>query len=168
MPEPRSAALPFLLRRSHDVVGKEITSTTETVHGLLRLDGETLTIQWRVARETDRVGSEIRTDHEVDPVREMAIPVGSIAGAAVRQRGWVFGRRRLVLTAANLRAFEPVAGAAGLGLNHPAELVLDLRRGDREAALEFVSELELAVADNALRLAEGAPRASLPGAPEGT
>jgi hypothetical protein len=164
---PRTAALPFVIRRSHDVIGKEITSTTETIHGLLRLECEALTIQWRVARETDRVGSEIRTDHEVEPVRETVIPVGAIAGAALRRRGWwwPFGRGRVVLTGATLRAFEPVAGAAGLGLRHPAELVLEIRRGDRAAALEFVAELELAVADHALQIAEGAPRGLLPDRP---
>jgi hypothetical protein len=59
------AALPFFLRRSREVVSaEEITSTAERIDGLLRLDGEQLIVQWRVAREIDRVGQEIRTDHE--------------------------------------------------------------------------------------------------------
>jgi hypothetical protein len=152
---PHSAALPFVLHRSHDEIGKgEITSTQETVHGLLRLDGDRVHVQWRVARETDRVGKQIRTDREVDPVREVVLPLGAIAGAAVRWRwGWPPGPY-LVLTAADLRAFEDVAGAAGLSLDHPAELALRLRRADRDLATEFAGDLELAVAERALAAAE--------------
>jgi len=155
---PHSAALPFVLHRSHDEIGKgEITSTQETVHGLLRLDGDRIHVQWRVARETDRVGREIRTDREVDPVREVVLPLTAIAGASVRWRWrWPPGPY-LVLTAADLRAFEDVAGAAGLSLDHPAELALRLRRSDRELGSEFASDLELAVAERALAAAEGKP-----------
>src|SRR5687768_17483994 len=115
-----SAALPFVLRRSHDVVGWEIVSTRETVHGLLRLEGDRVFIQWRVARSTDHVGMSIRTDHEVEPVREVVIPLGAVAGASVRWRWrWPPGPY-VILTAADLRAFEEIAGAAGLSLDHPA------------------------------------------------
>ena len=64
---PHSAAIPFLLQRRHDVVGLAITTTRETVHGLLRLDGDTLHVQWRVARSTDYVGMTIRSDKQVEP-----------------------------------------------------------------------------------------------------
>jgi hypothetical protein len=155
---PHSAALPFVLRRSSDVVGgSEITSTRETIHGLLRLDGDRLHIQWRVARSTDHVGTEIRTDKQVEPVREVVLPLSAVAGAAVRRRWrWPPGRY-LVLTAADLRAFEEVAGVAGLSLDHPAEFELRLRAEDREAGNEFVAELELAVAERELAAAEGQP-----------
>jgi hypothetical protein len=150
-----AAALPFSLRRGQDVIGEEITSTRETVHGLLRLDGERLVIQWRVARATDRVGREIRTDREVEPVREVVVPLTGLAGATVRGgwRRWLRGPQ-LVLTAADLRAFEGVAGQGGLRLDHPAELVLRLRHADRAAAGEFAGELELALAERALHAAE--------------
>ena len=153
---PNAAALPFVLRRSSDVItGREITSTTETVHGLARLDGDRVVLQWRVARSTDRVGSEIRTDREVEPVREAAVPLAAIAGAAVRWRWWPWPPGpHLVLTAADLRAFEDVAGATGLRLDHPAELALPLRRADRAAAAEFAGDLALAAAEHALRAAD--------------
>jgi hypothetical protein len=156
---PHSAALPFVLHRSHDSVGiREITSTHETVHGLLRLEGDRIHVQWRVARSTDRVGMEIRTDREVEPVREVVLPLSAIAGASVRWRWkWPPGPY-LVLTAADLRVFEEVAGAAGLSLDHPAELALRLRRSDRELGTEFAGDLELAVAERALAAAEGKPR----------
>jgi hypothetical protein len=156
-----AAALPFVVRREHGVIaGREITSTRDEIHGLLRLDGDRVVVQWRAARETSRVGSEIRTDRELAPVRDVALPLAGIASARVRWewRRWP-PRRVLLLTAADLRAFEalgsePGVPGAGLVLEHPAELTLDLRRRDREAARAFVAELELALAERALRAAE--------------
>ena len=165
---PHSAALPFVLRRTQDTVGMtEITSTTETVHGLLRLEGEQLRIQWRLGRSTERVGSQIRTDRELEPVREVAVPLAALAAARVRWswRRWPPGRR-LVLTAADLQAFEQVAGDGGLRLDHPAELELNMPRKQVAAAREFAAELELALSELALRAAEDdarLPGASLPG-----
>jgi hypothetical protein len=149
---PHNAALPFTLKRERQVIGsREIVTTTEKVHGLLRLHGDTLTIQWRVARSTDTIGTEIRTDEEVDPVREVTIPLAGIAGATVRQHWTDFFRGpRLILTAADLRAFEDIAGFAGLQLDHPARLTLRLRKPDRLAAHEFAAELQLALAERLL------------------
>jgi hypothetical protein len=163
-----AAALPFMLARSQDVIGvSEITSTREKVHGLLRLDGERLLIQWRVARSTDRVGTRvIRTDHELEPVREVVVPLRVIAGAAVRWRWWEWPPGpRFLLIAADLRAFEEVAGAAGLRLDHPAELALRLRHSDRLVAREFAGELAMALADQAMRAAE--QLGALPGGESG-
>ena len=152
-----TAALPFLLQRSSDVIGAgALTSTEETVHGLLRLDADRLVVQWRVARRVDRVGPEIRTDRELEPVREVAIPLAGLAAASVRSSWWRLGRKvRLVLTAADLRVFEALAGEGGLRLSHPAELVVEVRPVDRHAAEEFAGDLELALAEGALREAEG-------------
>ena len=50
--------------------------------------------------------------------------------------------------------FEGLAGKDGLSLDHPAELVLRLRRSDRLAAEEFGAELALAVAGLAVSAAE--------------
>mgnify|MGYP001819409450 FL=1 len=121
---PRSAALPFNLRRSQDVLGSaEITTTTERVHGLLRLDGDRLVIQWRLTRQTQTLGTEINTEEEMEPVREIVLPLRAIAGARVRRPWWLFGAGlRLVLTAADLQAFDELAGEGGLKLAHPAEV----------------------------------------------
>jgi hypothetical protein len=151
------AALPFLLTRSQEeIVGREITSTREKVHGLLRLDGNRLLIQWRVARKRDRVGaSVIRTERELDPVREIPLPLRSIAGVGVRWRWWEWPPGpRLLLVAADLHAFEDIAGETGLRLDHPAELAFRLRPHDRLAAREFAGELAMALADQAMRTAE--------------
>jgi hypothetical protein len=156
---PHAAALPFVLRREHGVIsGREITSTRDEIHGLLRLDGARLAVQWSASRQTSRVGREIRTDRELAPVREVVLPLGAVAGAQLRWewRRWP-PRRVLVLTAADLRAFQSLAGETdgpGLVLEHPAELTVELRRSDRAAAREFVAELELALAEHALLIAE--------------
>lgn len=150
-------ALPFTLRRSNGVIsGKEITSIVETIHGLLRVDGNSLVLQWRVQRQTDRVGSEIRSDRELEPVREATIPVASVSGAVVRSPRWRRSRPgRLVLTAADLRAFEGLTGPGGLELAYPAQLVLEVRKEDNDAARELATQIELAIGDHALRIAEG-------------
>lgn len=156
-PASGPAALPFTIRRGTDVVGMtEITSTHETVHGLLRFSGDALVLQWRTQRSTDRVGiQKISTDREIEPVREVEVPLAAVASARVRWlwRRWPPGYH-LVVTGADLRAFEEAAGATGLQLDHPAELVLRIARGQRLSAREFAGEVELAVAERALRAAE--------------
>lgn len=146
---PHSAALPFTLKRSREVLGAaSMTTTKETVHGLLHLDGARLVIQWRLGRKTQYLGEEIRTDEEFEGVRQVVVPLESVAGALVRRRWWqVFSGPRLILTATDLQAFEEVAGEGGLRLAHPAELVLRLRRSDRLAGEEFSAEVVLAVAE---------------------
>ena len=78
------------------------------------------------------------------------------SGAPHDLLGW-----QLVLRAADLRAFERLAGAARLPLTHPAELVLDLRHRDRAVAREFALDLSLALAEEAVRLAERETRPAL-------
>lgn len=166
-----SSAIPFVLRRSSDVIGTtKVTTTKETVHGLLRLEDDRLVVQWRLERRVDHVGSVIRSDSEMEPVQEVVIPLRGVAGARVRTPWWRFGRGgQLVLTAADLLTFEGIAGQKGLNLSHPAELVLGIRRKDRLAAVEFAADLELALAERALRLAEGGggPGPLNPGTPAG-
>jgi hypothetical protein len=159
-----AAALPFTLTNVHEVVGTHSGArTTERVHGLLRLEGERVILQWRVAREIQRVGwsagGEIRTDRETEPVREAEVPLSALAGASVRWLWWRWPPGRyLVLTGADLRAFEQIAGMGGFQMAHPAQLELRVGRSDQLAAREFAGELDLAIADRALRAVEDAPR----------
>jgi hypothetical protein len=152
-------ALPFTLKRSNEVFsGAGMTTTTETVHGLLRLTAENLSIQWRLARKTDHLGGEIRTDEELEAVRQVTIPLSGISGASVRRRWWEWpGGFRLELTAYDLQAFEEAAGQAGLKMAHPAQLILKVNRRDRLAAEEFAAELALVVAERLLGEGSGEP-----------
>ena len=149
---PHSASLPFTLKRRQEVFGlSSMTTTTELIHGLLRLDGDRVVIQWRLGRKTEHLGGEIRTDQEYEAVREVVVPLEAVAGAMVRRRWWErFSAPRLVITGADLQAFEEVAGEEGLRFKHPAELVLKVRRRDRMLAEEFAAELVLAVAEQSL------------------
>lgn len=150
------SAVPFLLRRQNEVFSlMEMTTTKETFHGVLRIEEDTLVVQWSTARETQKVGFVMKTDRALDPVREVRIPLAGLAGADIgwQWRQWPPGPA-LVLRAADLRAFEGLAGGAGLVLEHPAELTLGIRRRDRALAREFAAELEMHLADQALRAAE--------------
>ena len=144
------AAVPFTLKRSTDLwtAGGDYESTTETAHGLVRLESERLVLQWRVAVQTQVLhGAGHETREEIEPVQEMVIPLASVAGAVVpRRRWWQLSGPRLVLTAADLLAFEKIAGQQGLKLKHPAKLVLRIKRADRLIAEEFAAELALTLA----------------------
>lgn len=154
---PRPLALPFTIRRGSDAYNRDgFTSVVETVHGLLRVDGETLHVQWRLHRATDQYGRLTSSDVEVEPVREVAIPLGEVTDATVRRPWWAWwGGLRLTLTAGSLDAFAALAGPDGLSLPHPAQLELRIRGDDRAAVLDFVADLRLALAERAMRLASG-------------
>jgi hypothetical protein len=151
-----TGAVPFVVRREQGTVrGFSVTATTEVTHGLLRLVAGRVVAQWSTARETSRAGWEISVDHERLPVQEVEIPLEGLAGAQVRWRFLPWPPRwQLVVHAADLRAFERLAGQLRLPQSHPAELVLDLRAADRAAAREFAADLTLALAEEAVRLAE--------------
>jgi hypothetical protein len=161
----RFATLPFTLRRSkHSFTSSAMTTTTEKVHGLLHLEGEEMTVQWRLARKTDYLGSDkTHTDEEFEAVQKASIPISAISGASVRRPWWKFwGGPRIVLLASDLQALEAVAGQDGLRLAHPAQLVLTVRRSDALVAQEFAAELELAVAERALARSEERRRLTSP------
>lgn len=151
-----SASVPFVVCRENGVVrGFSVMATRDVSHGLLRLEEGRLVAQWSTARETSRAGWEIRVDHEQGPVRELELPLARLAGARVRWRLLPWPPRwQLVLRAADLRVFEGLARELQLPLSHPAELVLDLRAADRAVAREFAADLSLALAEEAVRLAE--------------
>ncbi len=143
------AGVPFTLKRSSDLWDAKggYESKTETAHGLVRLEPDRLVLQWRLAIRTQVVSTTFRTEEKIEPVREIVIPLAEVAGAFVpRRRWWSLVGPRLVIAAANLLAFEKVAGEQGLRLKHPAKLVLRVSRSDRLAAEEFAAELALALA----------------------
>ena len=149
------ASVPFVLKRSSTLLGSDsYTTTRETAHGLLRLQPERLVVQWRTAVRTESIGSKSWTSKdEIEPAQEVAIPLGDVSSATVPRSRWGPIRApRLVLTVADLVAFDQVAGRKGLRSKHPAKLVLRIKRADRLLAEEFAAELMLARA----RLAEGA------------
>ena len=95
-----------------------MTTTTEKVHGLLHLEGDEVTVQWRLARKTDYLGGdETHTNEEFEAVQKATIPISAISGANVRRPWWRFwSGPRIVLLASDLQALEAVAGQDGLRL----------------------------------------------------
>jgi gamma-glutamyltranspeptidase/glutathione hydrolase len=183
MSAARFATLPFELATEEQVIGHgSVTTTQHRRHGVLRLDGDALIVQWRVDRVTHRVGPEIRTDAASDGLRDVTVPLRLLGSARVRVRRRLFRQRHeLVLVARDLTAWDRLAGEDGFAFAHPAELVLPVRAVDREVAEEFASELALAIADRQLadvttgQLADGTTRplgdvttGQLPGAPPGS
>ena len=167
MSAARFATLPFELATEEQVIGNgSVTTTQHRRHGVLRLEGDALVVQWRVDRVTHRVGPEIRTDAASDGLREVTVPVRLLGGARVRARRRLFRQRHdLLLVARDLTAWVGLAGQDGFVFDHPAELVLPVRAADREVAEEFASELALAIADRQLA---DATTGRLPGASPGS
>jgi hypothetical protein len=156
-----ASVLPFHLSRSDDVVSfAEVFSTSEKIHGVLRLEAEALVVQWSTARETQRVGLVIETERTLAPVREVRLPLAALGGASLARPLWRWPPLGTVLRlrAADLHAFAALAGEAGLVLEHPAELTLGIQRRDRTLAREFAAELEMALAEQALGALEGRAR----------
>lgn len=156
------SAVPFTLKRSSDLFtsGGGYKSTTETAHGLVRLEADRLVIQWRVAVMTESMeGSGYETREAIEPVREIVIPLAKVAGAVVtRRKWWRLAGPRLTITASDLLAFEKIAGPKGLKLKHPSKLVLRVQRADRLIAEEFAADLALTLT----RLPEDEGLAELP------
>jgi len=161
---PRLAALPFQLSTEHQVIsGGSVTTTEERRNGVLRLDNDSVVVQWRVEREIQRIGPEIRTDTELAGIREVTVPITALGHARVQTRGrWWWRKWQIVLTARDLQAFDALAREDGFAFVHPSELVLPLRKQTLDAAQEFASEVELAIAEHALALVQGSAEARLP------
>ena len=151
---PQTSALPFVITRAREQAsGPEVIAIREELHGLLRIEGTHLVVQWRLARERTRVGREGAGQREQEPVREVAIPLAALANARVQRSGrwWSKKQTSLVLTASDLRAFAPLAGIGGPTPEHPGELVVPIRPEDEGAVSAFTTELEMALAEQTLR-----------------
>lgn len=150
-----TTALPFVRHRhQQEFSNSEYTATSETVHGLLRLDAAFLYIQWRITREVRRYGVETNTDRQQHTVREVEIPIIKLSDARVKRMWYRLPpREALILTASDLQTFEIVTAEdqiPGLALSHPAELVLEVRRRDRKLLHAFVSALRVAISESML------------------
>ena len=125
-------------------------TTTETVHGQVSLEGDQLTLQWRLARKKTNWNSG-ETDEEFESVRDATIPLSAIEGVIIRRPWWRFwSGPRVVLVASDFRALEAVTREEGIRLAHPAKLVLAVRRADALVATEFAAELDISIAERGL------------------
>ena len=143
--------LPFRFVKSKDAqVGgpSHVTTTHELCEGLVRIDGEALVFQVLITRTVIRVGgASVHTDRSTEPVRDIRVAMGALAGIRLRRAGWL-RRREVVITARDLKAFIDLPGARA------QEIKIPVPRQNADAAAELVGTVELAMADHALKLAE--------------
>ena len=145
---PSGAVLDLGSWKYESETGVYESNRRETAHGLVRLEADRLVVQWRLAvRRQVWSASSYETREDIQPVREIVIPLENVSGAFVpERRWWEWTGAKLVITASDLLAFEKIAGQEGLRLKHPSKLVLRIKSADRLIAREFAAELALKVA----------------------
>ena len=131
---------PFSLRRVTYDPATFIRNDTQLT-GLLGMERDELVLQYRERNVRSQGGLPLKEPGESE-VHEVRLPVGAIRRVELR-RGWL--RTRLVLAAADLRAFEPLSQWLT-----ESELVLSIPRAERTAAADLASSVELALSTRLL------------------
>jgi hypothetical protein len=131
--------IPFKVHRATRNPNTGVSTVTD-MSGLIGLDDDGVVLQYRV--KTSQVGGwPVPAPTESD-LRVVRIPLAAVRRAELR-RHWF--RTRLVLAAADLRAFEPL---------HPwltgSELALTIPRAERSGAADLASSVELALSTRLL------------------
>ncbi len=131
-------------------------SVSMRLHGVLRLAGDKLVLEWSGTRHLSEAGrGSARSVTEPVPVSRVVLPVASLGRIALRQRWW---RPRIELVSNDLAAVAGVPSARG------GRIELAIARSDRHSAADLISRIELAAADHALAAAERLHQ--LPGEPK--
>ena len=150
----RSMVVPFALKLPDEssVTRGQVLSKSFQVKGVARLEGDRLTLEWSGSIEITEVsGANVRTLRESVPAQRLVLPMARIASIELHGRWW---RPFIELRATGIRPLDLVPTAAA------GRVVLRLARRDRQVAAELVSQVQLEMADLALREAES--RAQLP------
>jgi hypothetical protein len=155
-----TAAVPFTLRVPGEsrVEGPQVSSTTHRMHGIARLEGASMVLEWSGTTEEQIVGpASVRAKRTAIPIARAEVPVGRLAGFELR--GW--WRPRIELWASDLDTLARVPGV------ERGRLRLWLARRDRRAAAELVLGVQLEMAEEALRAADASGELPSPGLPPG-
>ena len=150
----RSMVVPFAFKLPDEssVTRGQVLSKSYQVRGIARLEGDRLTLEWSGSIEITEVsGANVRTLRESVPAQRLVLPMARIASIELHGRWW---RPSIDLRATGIRPLDLVPSAVA------GRVVLRLARRDRHAAAELVSQVQLEMADLALREAES--RAPLP------
>jgi len=146
--------LAFRLRRDRTLAAPgDITAIREIVHGTIQLAAGRVTLRWWIDRVTDRFGRDIRTaEREAPSPNEATIAIGDLARVDLRRDAWWRRPRgaRLVLEAADPRAFAALVGPNGLLNADAVTLALGIGPRDRDAGRELAADLGIAIGDLAL------------------
>jgi hypothetical protein len=133
-----TVVLPFKLKvpGKDEFQGADITSVSYRFHGLLRLDGTDLHIEWAGTAHVDEVGTlNVRSETLPLPSETLDLPVSRLATVEVRG-GWL--RPRLEITATDLAALAVVPGEA------QGRVRFWIARSHREQAAALVEALHRA------------------------
>jgi len=142
--------LPFTLKVAGDSQYKtrDVREIRYQVHGVARLDGGALVLQWSGERYiTEIKGPEVSERVEALPVTTLRIP-GAGLGLIERRGRW---RPRVEVVVTDLALLEGVPGAAR------GRLALVIARRDTALADEFISNVRVVMADAAIAAAEAPP-----------
>jgi hypothetical protein len=132
--------LPFTLKVAgkDEFKGLRAESTSFVFHGIARLEGETLILEWAGTARVQRVDPLSVRDEELKlPAETLIIPVHRLRSAEVAGRLW---RMRLELSAGDLTTLAAVPS------ENQSVVRLWIRRRDRELAAAFAARLNQALA----------------------
>ena len=132
--------LPFRLKvpGKDEFVGVRVESTSFQFHGLARLDGALLNLEWAGTARVQGVDAlSIRDDKLSLPAESLELPVDRLRTAEVLGRWW---RLRLELSARELRALAIVPS------EDSGVVRLWFRRRDRQVAVALAADLTRAIA----------------------
>lgn len=135
-----SFVLPFKLKvpGKDQFTGFNAVSTSFRFHGLLRLEGDELTIEWGGEAQVQEVGAlTVRDDHLPLPQEQIVVPVSRLFKATLAGGWW---RPRLRLQARELAVLSIVPSE-----QHGA-VEFWYARADRDAALALASALQAGIA----------------------
>lgn len=134
-PEP----VPFRVSMpGSDTLGLEgARSVSVRVEGLLRVEGASLRVEWRIVRHVEQVSlTSIDVNDESTPIESIDIPIDEIADARLTGGWWA---PRLRMRARKLDAFDGVPGAG------PGTIMLRIARRDRRLATTLADALAVGV-----------------------
>jgi len=132
--------IPFRLSRGSTDPATFVYTVTK-VNGLIGMDEDGLALQFR--EKITQTGAWPAREPTESGLQVMHIPLGALRRAVLR-RGWF--HTKLVLAAADLRAFEPLRS----WLSGSGELALTIPRAERAAAADLASSIELALSTRLL------------------
>jgi hypothetical protein len=142
-------AVPFSLSLPKEaaVDGAGVQSKVYQVRGMVRLDGDRLTLEWSGSVEIVEVRGKggVRTLRQSVPAQRLVLPVSRIASFEPRSRWW---KPYVELRTDSIAPLELVPTASA------GRVMLRIARSDWGATRDLASHVQLAMADAALHDAE--------------
>jgi hypothetical protein len=134
------------LPKEATVAGGQVVSKEYVIRGLVRLEGDRLTLEWSGSVEiTEVIPGSVRKLRQSVPAQRLVLPMMRIAAFELHRRWW---RPYIELKTNGIGPLELVPGAQA------GRVALHIGRRERRAASELISDVQLAMADAALREAE--------------